>query len=105
MTYKVIVQDPAENDAFEYAEYICVQNQEREQAKKWLNELQLTVLSLSEMPRRFPVIEEQTTFAIELRQFLHYSHRVIFHVNDTESTVYVLRIYHVRRDALRAGDI
>lgn len=57
------------------------------------------------MRRRFRVITEQTHFSIELRQFLHYSHRVIYHVNDDTGTVHVLRVYHGRRDVLLPEDV
>ena len=105
MTYKVIIQVPAEADAVEYVEYIIRQENDDERAKIWLRELEAQIFSLSEMPRRFPVIDEQSHFAIELRQFLHYSHRVIFHVDETKNEVHVLRIYHARRDKLQVGDI
>jgi hypothetical protein len=57
------------------------------------------------MPRRYPVIAEQAQFAIELRELLYFSHRVIFHVNDASKIVHVLRIYAAAQDALRVDDL
>ena len=105
MTYNIIVQPPAISDAVEYARFIRLASQDEETSARWLNELEVLIQSLSEMPRRFRVIDEQLHFSIELRQVMHYSHRVIFHVNDERAEVHVLRVYHGRRDALQPDDV
>lgn len=105
MIYKVILEAPAVKDARDYAAYILTESKSPVPAAKWLSELEEAVSELSEMPRRFRVIDEQEFFPIELRQFLHYSHRVIFHVNDQTSTVHILRVYHAHRDLLKPGAI
>lgn len=100
MTYKVLIEETAASDARDYATYLKVDQLAPEAASRWLNELETAVLQRAELPRRFRIIDEQAHFEIELRQFLHYSHRVIYHVNEATKTVHVLRIYHAHRDAL-----
>lgn len=82
MTYKVLFQETAIQDAKAHAGYIQSEGHNPEAARRWLAELEQAANLLSEMPRRFKVIDEQDSFAIELRQFIHYSRRVIYHVND-----------------------
>jgi len=77
LAYRVIVQRAAVGDAQEYAAFIRDKSGARA-ADLWLMELQETVDSLSEMPARFPVIDEADEFEIELRRALLHSHRIIF---------------------------
>ncbi|MBL8049164.1 MAG: type II toxin-antitoxin system RelE/ParE family toxin [Chthonomonas sp.] len=103
MTYKVFIEPSALRDATEAAAYIRSTTSPAA-AAKWLDKLEAAIADLNSHPQRFRVIDEQKFFAIELRQFRHFSHRVIFHVNDESATVRVLRIYHGYRDALRPKD-
>ena len=82
MIYKVFFEEPAIQDAKAYADYIKTEGQDPAAARRWLLELDEAVALLSEMPRRFKIIDEQKNFNLEIRQFIHYSHRVIYHVND-----------------------
>ncbi len=99
MTYKVVIEETAASDARDYATYLKVDQQAPEAAPRWLNELEAAILQLAHLPRRFRITDEQAHFEIELRQFLHYSHRVVYHVSEATKTVHVLRIYHAHRDA------
>lgn len=99
------VTAPAQADARGYADWILRRSHFSEPAQRWLNGLEDQIKTLSEMPRRYPVIAEQAQFAIELREFLYFSHRVIFHVKDASKTVHILRVYTAAHDALRVEDL
>jgi plasmid stabilization system protein ParE len=73
----VITEATAQQDALDYAAYIISENCSTAPAEKWLYELEEAIERLADMPRRFRVIADQAHFLIELRQFIHYSHRVI----------------------------
>lgn len=105
MEYKVIIESPADQDARDYVRFIAVENSEPDAARRWLDGLESLISDLAVMPRRFPVIEEQAEFALELRQLRHHSHRVIYHVDDETQIVHILRIYHGRREMLTEVDI
>jgi len=98
--YKVIVEITAQREALEYATYLMEECQSFTTADTWLTELEDAVENLAHMPRQFRVIPEQEHFSIELRQFHHHSHRVVFHINDDAQSVHVLRVYHGRRAPL-----
>ena len=103
--YRVITEATAKQDALDYAAYVMGETKASAPALRWLSALEQSIEALSEMPRRYAQIAEQEHFPIELRQFVHYSHRVIYHVNDETSTVHILRIYHGRRDEMEQRDI
>lgn len=105
MVYRVIVEATAQQDALDYAANILRESQAANAAAKWLKGLEQSLEGLAEMPHRFRVIDEQGHFAIELRQFVYHSHRVIYHICEEGKPVHVLRIYHGYRSALRLGDI
>lgn len=105
LVYRVLVEATAIADAKEYASFIKDTHQNPVAAARWLNDLESAISGLSELPRRFRVIDEQAHFDLELRQFLHYSHRVIFHVSEATGTVHVLRVYHANRDELQVDHV
>ena len=98
--YRVLLEATAEQDALEYAAYILSRSESENVATRWLSGLESSIDDLANSPHRFRLIDEQAKFDVELRQFIYYSHRVIYHVNDETRTVHVLRIYHGRRDGL-----
>ena len=100
LIYKVLVEATAQTDALEYAGFLLESSKSATVVEKWLRELESAVQELAELPHRYRTIDEQPHFGIELRQFIHYSHRVIFHINEARGTVHVLRIYHANRDEL-----
>lgn len=63
------------------------------------------ILSLQEMPGRFPVIPEAEELGLPYRSALHHSHRVIFRVDAEKNTVYVVRVYHGARRPLTPEDV
>jgi toxin ParE1/3/4 len=105
LNYKVIVQDAAIRDAREYAAFIRKKSKDAEAARRWLDALEALIQALAEMPNRYKVIEEQEDFQIRLQQVIHFSHRVIYHVDERTQTVHVLRIYHGARRPLISDDV
>jgi toxin ParE1/3/4 len=105
LLYKIIIQKPARQDALEYAAFILRESKSREAANRWLDQLENTIRSLTEMPMRYKAIEEQSAFNLPLRQVLHHSHRVIYHVNEVTETVHILRVYHSARRSPSPKDI
>lgn len=106
MAYSVIVQDTAQLDATDYAAWIIKQSGGATgPAERWLSGLENLIDTLSEMPTRFRVVDEQEDFDIPLRQVVYFSHRVIFHASEETQTVHVLRVYHGAKKALSETDV
>ena len=99
MRYRVRINPAALADAEEYVSFIRDQKLEPLAAARWYDRLTEAILSLDTMPRRCPVILEQNSFKVELRNHYYHSHRIIFHIDEEVRTVHVLRIYHGARGA------
>jgi plasmid stabilization system protein ParE len=51
------------------------------------------------------LIPEQSDFRVQIRQLLHFSHRIVFYVEEISKTVYIIRVYHVSRKPLTQENI
>lgn len=93
--FEVIFHPGARDEAVDTASYIA-EHAGAAQADAWLDELERTVHSLSEYPRRFALAREASLFPGEdLRQAMLHNHRIIFAIRG--STVHVLHIRHAAR--------
>jgi plasmid stabilization system protein ParE len=100
LEYLVEITDTALSDAEEYFRFLQRDRQEPEYAIHWWNGPMDALFSLESMPRRCPVIREETDLAPEVRHLIYQSHRILFTVN--EDKVRVLRVYHGARRPLKA---
>ncbi len=103
MTYKVKVSKPAEKDISEAVEFIT--RDSRSAASKWYDGLWKLIFSLAENPYRFSVIPEVEELGYPFRSAIYHSHRVVFRVEDSSQTVYIVRVYHGARHPLSIDDI
>jgi len=105
MAFKIRASPLALADIDESVEYYTREGSPRV-AAKWLDGIVATVLSLQDMPKRCALAAESDDLEFEVRQILYKSHRVVFHVDDSEKggTVHVLRVYHQARRALTEAD-
>ena len=71
----------------------------------WLRKLYLQIETLETMPERFGVIRESAVFSVELRELIHFSHRVIFTIDESNRTVRVVAVLHGAKDSLNEGDL
>ena len=104
MNYRVIVTPEAEtaiNQAFEYILKASPLN-----AARWLRNLYAKIDTLERFPERCARALEESYFDADLRQLVFQSHRIIFRVDKTAHTVWVLCARHSARLALgeRAKD-
>lgn len=98
MAYRVELSEPARQDIAEAATFIATDSPER--AGRWILLLEQLFDSLCEMPRRFPRVPELTSGPAEYREARHFSHRVIFRIDEDSCRVQVVRVYHVARKPL-----
>jgi plasmid stabilization system protein ParE len=96
-SYQVVFTPEAREEALAAAEYIASQSSGA--ACRWYADLEQAILSLSSFPHRCSVARESEYLGQELRQILHYSHRIIFRV---EEPTRIVRILHVRHSSQRA---
>ncbi len=107
MAYRVSLTAPAEDDA--YAAFERIREAAPVHADKWLTRLFEAIFSLDRMPARCPVIPEAQELGFPARHLLfgkgHGVYRIIFHIQENQQHVRVLRIWHGFRDTLTASDV
>jgi plasmid stabilization system protein ParE len=107
MAYRVSLSALAEADA--YAAFERIREAAPTRAEKWLQRLFATILSLNDMPVRCPLIPETAELGFFARQLLYGKgrgvYRIIFHIQEEERQVRVLRIWHSSRHAITSDDV
>jgi plasmid stabilization system protein ParE len=103
--FKVIITGPALADIREIAKFISEEHQSLTVAAKWTDGLQAEIDKLSEYADKFNPIPEAPIRGIKYRSFQYHSHRVIYHLDERNRTVYVHRIFHGARRPLRPRDL
>ena len=107
MAYRVSLSAPAEADG--YAAFERIRAAAPMHAEKWLATLFEAIFSLDKSPARCPVIPEAKELGYPARHLLTGKgtgvYRIIFHIQEEQQHVRVLRIWHASRDALTAADV
>ena len=85
--------------------FYYIEEQSPQNAKRWLQKLYDEIDTLESMPERFGLIAENDAFDIELRELVHFSHRVIFTVDHANKLVKVVAVRHGARDDLPESDV
>lgn len=93
----------AQRDLEEYAAVVAIDSQDR--ASKWLQEAWEKIFSLSDMPKRFSNVPESNALVGDVRDMLHYSHRIVYRVKESEQVVEILRVWHGARRGLDEIDV
>ena len=98
MIFKVIISAQAENDLRGIFEYITFELLSPENAEKQLNRLEKQILSLDEMPERFPRYGKEPWYIRGLR-FASIDNYIVFYIPDIEEqTVTILRVMYSGRN-------
>jgi plasmid stabilization system protein ParE len=103
MAFRVLVSRRAGQDIDEGTSFIA--RDSAQESSRWLQELQELILTLSEMPGKFSLIPEAADLKRPLRSVRHYSHRVIFLIDEATNAVLVVRVFHMARKPLSKKDL
>jgi plasmid stabilization system protein ParE len=105
LDYKVEISEDARDDFIAYAAFIVENEKSEVPAKKWVNGLFAAAASLSTFPSRFRVVPEADLLDFPYRSFIYHSHRVIFRIDEDQSLVSIVRIYHGALPPLTSSDV
>lgn len=103
MAFEVKISASAEKDLVECLDFIS--RDSLVQAKKWFEEFESVLESLRELPACHALIPESKVIKRSLRAINHYSHRVVYEVDEAADLVYIIRVYHFARQPLKARDV
>lgn len=102
-TYAVVFDPHAQEEALEAAEYIARSSSDA--AAKWFAGLEAAIDSLGVMPGRCGKARESDSLGVDLRQFIHHSHRIIFRIEERAGVVRILHVRHAARSAVGETDV
>ena len=101
-TYRVDIA-PAASGHIEQA-FLYIHERSPINAGNWLRKLYRRIDSLEKMPRRCGVIRENDAFNDEVRELLHFSHRIIFTIDEVNCIVKIHAFRHGARDELQGDE-
>lgn len=98
MKYKIDVTEPAIEDLNSIVSYIANDLKNSAAAKSFVDEADRIIRSLSEMPKRYPIVKDNMLAAQEIRFAQINNYLAFYVVRESTKTVTVLRVLHSRRD-------
>ena len=104
MTYTVELTATAESSILEQAQYIAIEGQAPENARRWLERVWDAVDSLEHLPRRGVIAPEDKYLPYEVRMLVVGSHLILFTIDDDLRKVVVVGFRHSKR-LPRPGDL
>lgn len=96
--YKIVVTQPAEQDLRQAVQYIGAELQNPTAAVDLLNSMDQEIGSLSEMPRRNPLVQDPILAECGFRLLQVKSYLVFYIVREEQNSVVVHRILYGHRD-------
>lgn len=100
-TYRVEVSEPAERDLLDIIRYISSQLSAPVSAIQMIEHLEEAMMSLSDMPERFPLVLDERLSQMGFRKLIVKNYIVFFSIDEKNNLVDVERILLIRRDWLR----
>lgn len=100
--YRIIITPDASRDLTELRDYIAGVLLAPEIALAYIQILRREIGSLSRMPARNRLMDEEPWHSLGVRKIIVKNFYVYYRIDEPESTVYVLNVIYARRDQLKA---
>lgn len=104
MEYEVRITLQAQAHLHEIRDYIAQKLLAPEAAKNTVQRLGTVMASLSQMPKRVPLVEEEPWRSEGVRVRAVRNFLIYFWVNEAEKTVQIIAVIYAKRDQANAGD-
>jgi plasmid stabilization system protein ParE len=98
--YDVRQAEPAENDLIDILKYIAVELREPSTALRMLETIDSAIESLSTMPHRYPLVDDERLAAMGYRKISIKNYLAFFTIDEETKIINVERILYARRDWL-----
>lgn len=96
--YKVIIELPAQRDLHGLLRYITDTLKEPVIARRIYASIKEQILTLSQIPLRYSVVQEQPFVAMGVRKLLVENYIAFYIIDEEKCEVHVLRILYNRRE-------
>ncbi len=101
MSYRVVITDTAKQDLREIAFAIVERAQEKESARRLIQELRTECRRLEEFPRAGALPKDHILRSFDYRFLVHGDYLIFYSIDEGEKAVFVLAIFHAKRDYFR----
>ena len=98
MTYDLVITDPAETDLTDIGLYIAQTLGSPIAFQNLLDELDNQILSLEQMPKRFPLVLNRRLAGLGIRSVPVKNYLVFYIVDDDAQSVIIIRVLYGKRD-------
>jgi len=96
--YNIVISKPAEQDIRKAVGYIDEELQNRAAAENFINNVEKAILSLTDMPLRYPLVADDKLAGWGIRFFPVHNYLVFYVVRGKTKTVVIERVLYKRRD-------
>lgn len=96
--YKIIVTDPAQKDLRDAVSYISNELKNKQAAFNLLNLVEKTVNSLTDMPERYAIVDDEILSREGFRFITTKNYLLFYIVRKDTQTVVIQRFLYARRD-------
>ena len=96
--YRIIVTGPAANDLNKAVLYIANELNNKDAALNLIEETEKTVHSLSEMPGRYPLVQDTTLAELGIRMVPIKNYLVFYVIREETKSITILRFLYARRN-------
>lgn len=96
--YKIIITNPAEEDLKSAVSYIANELKNPVATNNLLDEAQKVINSLSYMPDRYPLVEDDVLSAQEIRMVQINNYLAFYVIRKETKSITILRFLYARRD-------
>lgn len=96
--YSIYITTPAEEDMNNIVKYIAFELLEPSTAKKQIERLKGSILSLETMPERQPVINDEYLAVKGYRLIKVDNYLIFYRTDETKKAVYIIRVLSERRN-------
>ncbi|MFB5267407.1 type II toxin-antitoxin system RelE/ParE family toxin [Paenibacillus enshidis] len=97
-TYNIFITEPAEHDLREIAKYIALELKEPATAQKWIAKISSAILELEKSPFRYALVKDGRLASQGIRMLLVEKYIVFYVIDETNSSVTVIRILYGKRE-------
>ena len=101
-SYGILVTPDAVDNLFELRNYIANTLHSPETAVSYIQKIRNEISSLSAMPGRYRLVDEEPWHTRGVRKFLVKNFYVYYRIDETAHRVYILNVFYSKRDQLRA---
>jgi addiction module RelE/StbE family toxin len=96
--YKVFMTQSATQDLKDISAYIAHELKESSLAKKLVEKIKISVISLAKLPLRYALVSDESLAAQGFRKIMVDNYIIFYIVSEKDKTVSIIRILYGRRD-------